>query len=292
MLFVALLLLVSLTPRLPVSVRRFIPRQKKELQRWLFDWEELVIQLNAEERYSVPKEVQNVKVISLMRTEGRKSETVSSIQQQGISYEIFRAIDGLAGFHENALSQYAGQKRRERLQKLSTLGYEDKMQLLQSFTRSGADISLKAAIHESLRFGCFLSHVMLWQEMMDSQLPYRVVLEDDVLVAENFSQRLHSLLQSLPASWDLLYLNGCFKKFGPDFAASGLKLARGSLCTFGYVISLNAVQKLMTKSMLGHSDKPIDHVLDMEISRGNIVAFHAVPPLVNVIDEMESTLAY
>jgi GR25 family glycosyltransferase involved in LPS biosynthesis len=288
---VALLFLVSCTPHLPVSLKRFIPRQKREMQRWLFDWEELAVQLNAEERYKSPKDVQLIKVLSLMRVERRKSETVSSIQQQGISYEVFRAVDGLAGFSEEVLKQYAGRKRRERLEELSTVSYEDAVQLYQSLTINGADSPLKAPIHESLRFGCFLSHVKLWQEIMDSNLPHGIILEDDVRISSNFSMRFHSLLHSLPVSWDLLYLNGCFKKFGPDFAP-GVKLARGSLCTSGYAISRKAVQKLLTASSLVHSDKPIDHVLDIEISRGNIIAFHAVPPLVNVIFGLESTLAY
>jgi len=271
-------------------MKRVIPRQSRELKRWLFDWEEFAVQLSAEERYSDPIEIQPVKIISLPRVRGRESETVSSIQHQGISYEIFNAIDGLAGFDDDTL-MYAGQRRRERLEKLSTLSYEEAVRLYQSLSFKNADKSLKAAIHEALRFGCFLSHVKLWQEIMDSQLPYGVLLEDDVLVSSNFSHSLHSLLLSLPASWDLLYLDGCFKKFGPDFAY-GVKLARGSLCTHAYAISLNAVQKLLIGSSLKRSDKPIDHVLDTEISRGNIVAFHAVPPLVTVIYDKESTLAY
>ena len=286
----ALFLLVMLTPYLPVSVKRWIPRQKREMQRFLFDWEELAVQLSAEERYSSPTEIQPLHVISLMRTERRRSETVTSIQGQGIAYEIFLAVDGLAGFDEDMLKKYAGKRRRKRLESISNIPYEDAVQLYQSYTVKGAVDSLKASIHESLRFGCFLSHVMLWQKIMDFHLPYGVVLEDDVLISTNFSKRLYSLLTSLPSSWDLLYLNGCFKKFGPDFA-SGVKLARGSLCTYGYAISFNAVQKLIASS-LEQSDKPIDHLLDSEISRGNILAFHAVPPLVHPITEMNSTLAY
>ena len=102
---------------------------------------------------------------------------------------------------------------------------------------------------------------------------------------------MHSLLQSLPVSWDLLYLNGCFKKFGPD-VATGVKLARGGLCTYGYVISQKGVSKLLTSTSLIKSDKPIDHVLDTEISRGKLLAFHAKPPLISIMYEMKSTMAY
>ena len=69
-----------------------------------------------------------------------------------------------------------------------------------------------------------------------------------------------------------------------------MMVSRGSLCTFGYVISSGAVKKL--SAALERSNKPIDHILDEEILRGKLIAFHAVPPLVEVIPNLESTLAY
>ena len=125
--------------------------------------------------------------------------------------------------------------------------------------------------------------------MLESKIPQLTVLEDDVTIGANFSSRLRDALQSLPATWDLLYLNGCFKKMGPAFAP-GVKISRGSLCTFGYVISTGAVKKL--SAVVEQSNKPIDHVLDEEISKGKLLAFHADPPLVEVIPDMQSTLAY
>jgi GR25 family glycosyltransferase involved in LPS biosynthesis len=286
--FVSVCLLLVVNPILPVSVRRFIPRQHREIRRWAFESTELCVQLKSEERYALLEENLVVKVISLKRVKERQIQTAYSLQEQAVPYEVFAAIDGLTGFPEGALKRYAGIKRQKRLLKLSTKSCEEARELYGSIANI-SDESMRESIHESLRFGCFMSHVLLWQELLESQIPQLVVLEDDVTVASNFSRRLRAVLQSLPVTWDLLYLNGCFKKMGPDFAP-GVRISRGSLCTFGYVISSGAVKKL--SGALERSNKPIDHILDEEILRGKLIAFHAVPPLVEVIPNLESTLAY
>ena len=286
--FVTVCVLLLLCAPLPVPMSRFVPRQTREIRRWLIDWEELAAQLSAEERYGVSLDAMRVKVVSLQRTEQRKSQTVSSLGKQGVPYEIFEAVDGLAGFSEEALAKYAGKRRLKRIQKLSDMSYAE---ILQAHKSEHLSEPLKSSIHESLRFGCFLSHVMLWEELLESASPYLVVLEDDVILTSHFTIRLLGTMELLPVSWDILFLNGCFKKYGPDFAP-GVKLSRGSLCTYGYVISLSAVKKLLSGSSVRQSDKPIDHVLDVEISRGNIFAFHVEPPLVEVVSTIQSTLGY
>lgn len=261
------------------------------MQRWLFDWQELAAQLSAEDRYIDSSNALLVKVISLQRTENRKSRTVSSLNEQGVPHAIFEAIDGLAGFSDETLTRYAGRRTRERLQKLSAKNYEDALQAHRNGVMHLFDGSLRASIHDALRLGCFLSHVTLWQEISELTVPYMVILEDDAVISSNFSRRLHDTLEYLPESWDFLFLNGCYKKIGPDFAP-GVKLSRGSLCTFGYAVSLSAAKKLLSGSSLLHSDKPIDHVLDAEIVQGKLFSFHAEPPLVDIISTMESTLGY
>ena len=56
-------------------------------------------------------------------------------------------------------------------------------------------------------------------------LPYLVILEDDVVIADNFESQVKTLVASLPVNWDLLQLNGCYRKLGPVFG-SRLRLSR------------------------------------------------------------------
>ena len=149
---------------------------------------------------------------------------------------------------------------------------------------------LRRSLHERLRFGCYMSHVFLWQNMLRENLPFAVVLEDDVAISANFSREVKSKLETLPSDWDLFYLNGCFKKFGPTYD-TGIRHSRGGLCTFGYVISAKAAGVLLQDAVF-HSSKPIDHVLDEEVLSGRLLAFHADPPLVHTLPKLSSTLAY
>ena len=48
-------------------------------------------------------------------------------------------------------------------------------------------------------------------------VPYAVVLEDDAVITDNFSDELKARLQKLPDNWDIMFLNGCYKKFGYVF---------------------------------------------------------------------------
>ena len=135
-----------------------------------------------------------------------------------------------------------------------------------------------------------MSHVSLWQKISREELPFEVILEDDIEISANFTELVRSGLETLPLGWDLFYLNGCFKKFGPLYTA-GIYLSQGGLCTFGYVISRNGVFKLLQQAVF-HSSKPIDHVLDEEVLTGRLLAFHAEPPFVHQLMTLSSTLAY
>jgi len=59
--------------------------------------------------------------------------------------------------------------------------------------------------------GCFMSHMRIWQKVVDENLPAVVVLEDDIVLYPKFNERLGSLLGELPADWDVCLLGavGC-----------------------------------------------------------------------------------
>ena len=156
-------------------------------------------------------------------------------------------------------------------------------------TKRPSHIWMRRSLHERLRFGCYLSHVSLWRHVIRAEAPLAIVLEDDAVVSSNFASALVLILEKLPIGWDVLFLNGCFKKFGPAFA-DGIRQSRGGLCTYSYVISAKGAFTLMRRSTL-RSEKPIDHVLDGEILAGRLLAFHADPPLARTVPK-RSTLAY
>ena len=104
-----------------------------------------------------------------------------------------------------------------------------------------------------------------------------------------FQTKVKLRLQRLPKDWDLLYLGGCYQRFGERYDV-GLLQSRGGLCTYGYVITAKGARHLLQRAVL-HSEKPIDHVLDDETLRGRVIAFHAEPPLV-FVERTKETLSH
>ena len=273
------------------SWTRVIPRARKELRRnVLRDWKRTLDDARDGENFHTSKEFE-VRIISLRRGRERSLESARSLDEQGITWSYHDAVDGLDELDVKSLNKYAGRKKRTRVDATHHIPRSALVQLKRAYddAKRPSHIWMRQSLHERLRFGCYLSHVSLWRRVIHAEAPLAIVLEDDAVVSSNFASALVSRLDKLPIEWDVLFLNGCFKKFGPAFA-DGIRQSRGGLCTFSYVISAKGAFTLMRRATL-RSEKPIDHVLDGEILAGRLLAFHADPPLARTVPKT-STLAY
>ncbi len=274
------------------SIKRLLPRAYREFRRqYMVDWRVQLEQLQVGPRYGVRTSEMYVFVIALNRTSHRRERTVESLVQNNVTHSIFQAVDGLDRLDEGHIKRYAGSKKEKRL-RLTQFWTRERLTRLLEIHASGSlnDKKLRAALHERLRFGCYMSHVLLWRHIITHRLPFAVILEDDVVLVDNFSASLRRLLAELPQNWGLLYLNGSFKKFGARYD-EGLVQSRGGVGAFGYVISSSAASHFLSKAPL-NSEKAVDHMMDEEVLSGKVFAFHAVPPLVELTPNVLSTLAY
>lgn len=279
--------------RHPVEIAsRLLPRTEREFQRYfLVDWAHALKKAKERPKYHVGDFNVQVFVISLDRMHERKLETVHSLEMQGVKWTNHNAVDGLHDLDPVSVKKYAGYKKQKRLSVTNGIGLAKRISLKQQHDNyDNLPTSLRLSLHERLRFGCYMSHVSLWQRIVHLDAPFAVVLEDDAVIAGNFSDELKTRIERLPDNWDILFLNGCYKKLGYVFA-SGLRQSRGGLCTFAYVISLRGARYLLQGAVL-RREKPIDHVLDYETLTGRLLAFHADPPLARTSSNKLSTLAY
>jgi GR25 family glycosyltransferase involved in LPS biosynthesis len=51
----------------------------------------------------------------------------------------------------------------------------------------------------------YKSHTNLWKYICDNRLQYALVLEDDVIIPENFLVELEAILGNTPENWDILF---------------------------------------------------------------------------------------
>jgi GR25 family glycosyltransferase involved in LPS biosynthesis len=129
--------------------------------------------------------------------------------------------------------------------------------------------------------GCFLSHIGVWQWMIDNDIPRVMVFEDDARPAPAFEPALFCrLAASTPPEGGLLFL-GSIIMDGLAEKPEGSSLARLYFFNgaFAYVITPAAARRLMARllPMQGHIDHQISTVLiDL---RHEFVAWYSAPAL-------------
>lgn len=109
--------------------------------------------------------------------------------------------------------------------------------------------------HEELNsiggVGCALSHIAVWQWMVDNNQPLCLVFEDDAMVPPHFVQQANSLIQTTllrdPKAWDLWLLGGTWDDIAAIPQQSPTSLYRiGSFVLFhAYVMTLPTAKRLL-----------------------------------------------
>lgn len=133
--------------------------------------------------------------------------------------------------------------------------------------------------------GCYASHLLAWQDLLNSDSKAMVVLEDDVKLTDNFVTAIGSIAQ-LERPWDMIKLIGREREkvknhqplcFGMDL----LDYSRVPSLTAGYVISRSGAQKLLS------SRRPFGRPIDVDLRYWweNKMQILGVSPPVLVLDE-------
>lgn len=121
----------------------------------------------------------------------------------------------------------------------------------------------QSAYHKHLtsgEIGCYLSHIRVWQKIVDEQLDYAVVLEDDVILQDNIQQGL-AVIESIEQPWDIIKLAEVpiKRKVIRQYAVNNFSLVIYNKLPSGtcaQVVSLAGAKKLLALS--GKIARPID----------------------------------
>ena len=115
--------------------------------------------------------------------------------------------------------------------------------------------------------GVWASNLTAWENFAKSDFEYVILMEDDIVLEENFNEKLTAYMDELPANWDV------FTAYIPDYGnerykrKESLMIGKDNICKvyqswscLCYVVSKRGVQKLLkdAKRLIKH---PIDHYL-------------------------------
>lgn len=289
--YTSCMLLYALLNGVPESLYRLIPRIQREVRRGFVPWEELLLKGQRGRKYVPKSEIVDIFILTLERATERKGVTARSLQLQKLDYEQRRAVDGLKPLEYRYVNEYAGPKKRKRLLSTSYLSHSELLQMNTKYISGELkDQTLRSLLHERLRFGCYMTHVLLWEHMLHRRLDFIIVFEDDVILTTDFAVKIRNIIIQLPQNWGILYLNGTERKFGGKHS-DGIFQSRGGVGAFAYAISREAVEYFLS-GPARKSDKPVDHVMNEAVLSGRVLAYHAKPELASLVLNMRSTLAY
>lgn len=133
---------------------------------------------------------------------------------------------------------------------------------------------------------CFMSHVCIWQKMIDEHIPYLAIFEDDVYLGENADAFLkHS--DWIQADWNIIKLEVFSDKIMHDSRGVSIgssreiyKLSGSHLGAAGYILSLKAAQYLMKLLRKEVISEPLDHLLfDTKFHTNGLALYQMKPAL-------------
>jgi glycosyl transferase, family 25 len=133
---------------------------------------------------------------------------------------------------------------------------------------------------------CFMSHVSIWQKMVEENIQHLAIFEDDVYLGEHANSYLNQD-GWIDNSWDVVKLEAFSKKIlhEPKGISVGnsrqlFKLKCRHLGAAGYILSLKAAQYFISFLQNNEIDEPLDHILfDAKFHPENFPLYQMKPAL-------------
>ncbi|WP_417441793.1 glycosyltransferase family 25 protein [Idiomarina sp.] len=124
----------------------------------------------------------NIFLINLDRSTERLQRASDQIEKTGFTFERVAAVDGATLTDDKIAEVFDAKTAKRRFQYNLTAG----------------------------EIGCYLSHIKCWEKIIEDDLDYAVILEDDLLLDRQFASVISTIPQ-LKSDWHYLKLSCPFK---------------------------------------------------------------------------------
>lgn len=183
----------------------------------------------------------NIKVY-LINLDSRKDRLKNFLNNYNLnfSYEKIKAIDKLI---INPLELY----------KKNILGKYGFNNLNKKIRTSHYEFNTKGAI------GCYLSHIKTWEKILEDDIDYGIIFEDDIKINKKIdNELLIKYIMKAPKDWDIILLNKNRIK-GKKYKENIYKIER-FICTHSYIIKKTSINKIISNIY------PINQQIDFKLS--------------------------
>jgi glycosyl transferase family 25 len=133
---------------------------------------------------------------------------------------------------------------------------------------------------------CTMSHIKALQIAQKENWSYLIVLEDDVIIAEDFEKRINILFKIVPLDWEHVYLSG-IPRFGfmppPNIGFLNITPSIFTECTHSMIIRANSYKKVI--NYLQKFETTTDDSYNNMISTGELKSYTFYPFVTYAYDE-------
>lgn len=149
----------------------------------------------------------------------------------------------------------------------------------------GIDLTRKGVLTNG-EVACLLSHVMLWKKIVDENLEYMAIFEDDVYLGKN-TQSFFEGFSWIPNNVHIIKLEAFDKEVDLSFFPKLLKSGRAlyhlkamHLGGAGYILSRNAAEHFLKIIQSMSELVPVDHILfGRDVKYGQYKVYQITPAI-------------
>jgi len=231
---------------------------------------------------SIPKNEIKTFVINLDRSPARYNNLVPNLKKNHLQYERFSAVDGYKiKIKDNKTGEiFLGSDLK--VKKLSSdVNYTVSCP---SFEGDYLPLKQKKEHLSAGEFGCYCSHMEIWNKVSTNDVKYALVLEDDALLLPRFEDKLDEIISKLPADWDVIFLHLIINPSKTLAIKHNKNLQKikasvsGFWCTTAYLINTKGAQKLFNFATINSC--PIDISMSKAVNMNKIKAYKSVDDIV------------
>lgn len=139
---------------------------------------------------------------------------------------------------------------------------------------------------------CFMSHVYLWNKMIQENISYMTIFEDDIYLGENIKEFLSDTLWLEP-NWHLIKveeftqkvaLGPKLKEFNSNPDRAIFELKSKNLGTAGYILSLSGAKKLLDYIQSLDQLIALDHLMFEKLVKDKFLSVCQMKPALCIQD--------
>ena len=122
-------------------------------------------------------------------------------------------------------------------------------------------------------------HNYIWEQMVENDIENVLVLEDDVVFADDFIEKFNEYITELPTDYDLLWVGTCCGIHATVTSESHIYEGSGSRCTHAYMINKKCATKMLEHHKINNS--PTDFMFNEAIRKYGLRNYWLEPSLID-----------